>query len=185
MAVARRVEIMAPAGSWASLNAALQGGADSVYFGVGQLNMRARASDNFSLEDLEKIGDRCRVPGVRTYLTLNTIVYDDDLVTVRAIIDRALAAGISAVIAADHAVVQYANQAGMEVHVSTQTNITNVEAIRFWAQFADVVVLARELNLQQIEHIVAAVAAEDIRGPSGRLVPRRRPSWVASTVARK
>ena len=139
-------EIMAPAGSYESLMAAIQGGADSIYFGIEGLNMRARSSNNFTIDDLHRIAQICKNT-VKSYLTVNTIIYNDDLSLMRKIVDAAKEAGLSAIIAADVAVLMYARSRGMEVHLSTQLNITNTEALKFYARFADVVVLARELNL--------------------------------------
>jgi len=164
------VELMAPAGSFESLTAAIQGGADSVYFGVEQLNMRARASINFTIADLKKIVKQCRAHGVKTYLTLNTIVYDHDISAVKKIISEALKAGIDAVIASDQAVISHAFAAGMEVHISTQVNITNAETVKFYSHFAAVVVLSRELSLRQIKKISDAIVKEKITGPGGNLV---------------
>lgn len=163
-------EIMAPAGSWESLSAAIQAGTDSVYFGVEHLNMRSRSSNNFTLDDLRKIASICAENGVKSYLTLNTVIYDSDLPDMRAIIDAAKEAGISAIIAADVAVMMYAVSQGVEVHLSTQLNIANVEALRFYAQFADVVVLARELNLTQVAAIHQTIQEENICGRSGKPV---------------
>lgn len=163
-------EIMAPAGSWESLSAAIQAGADSVYFGVEHLNMRSRSSNNFTLDDLRKIASICAEHGVKSYLTLNTVIYDSDLPDMRAIVDAAKEAGISAIIAADVAVMMYAVSQGVEVHLSTQLNIANVEALRFYAQFADVVVLARELNLTQAATIHQTIQEENICGRSGKPV---------------
>lgn len=163
-------EIMAPAGSWESLSAAIQAGADSVYFGVEHLNMRSRSSNNFTLDDLRKIASICAKHGVKSYLTLNTVIYDSDLPDMRAIVDAAKEAGISAIIAADVAVMMYAVSQGVEVHLSTQLNIANVEALRFYAQFADVVVLARELNLTQVAAIHRTIREENICGRSGKPV---------------
>lgn len=163
-------EIMAPAGSWESLSAAIQAGADSVYFGVEHLNMRSRSSNNFTLDDLRKIASICAENGVKSYLTLNTVIYDSDLPDMRAIVDAAKEAGISAIIAADVAVMMYAVSQGVEVHLSTQLNIANVEALRFYAQFADVVVLARELNLTQAATIHQTIQEENICGRSGKPV---------------
>lgn len=163
-------EIMAPAGSWESLSAAIQAGADSVYFGVEHLNMRSRSSNNFTLDDLRKIASICAEHGVKSYLTLNTVIYDSDLPDMRAIVDAAKEAGISAIIAADVAVMMYAVSQGVEVHLSTQLNIANVEALRFYAQFADVVVLARELNLTQVAAIHQTIQEENICGRSGKPV---------------
>ena len=146
-------EIMAPVGSRESLAAAIQAGADSIYFGIENLNMRARSANTFTIEDLREIAQTCDEHDMKSYLTVNTIIYDQDLALMRTIVDAAKSAGISAVIAADVAVMSYARQIGQEVHLSTQLNISNVEALRFYAQFADVVVLARELNLEQVAEI--------------------------------
>ncbi|MBR1426290.1 MAG: U32 family peptidase [Paludibacteraceae bacterium] len=164
------VEIMAPVGCWESLAAAIQAGADSVYFGIEQLNMRARSSVNFTTEDMHRIVARCREAGVKTYLTLNTVIYPEDLPLMREIADNALAAGVDAVIASDIAVMQYANSIGLEVHLSTQLNIANTEALRFYAQFADVVVLARELNMQQVAAIRDDIRDRHILGRHGQPV---------------
>ena len=160
-------EIMAPVGSYESLAAAIAAGADSVYFGVEGLNMRSRSSANFTLEDLREIASRCNANGVKTYLTVNTIVYNEDLPKVDAIVSAAVEAGISAVIASDLAVFAACRRHGMEVHISTQCNISNIEAVRFYASVADVMVLARELNLTQVRQIYDAIENEDIRGPHG------------------
>lgn len=161
---------MAPVGSYESLYAAIDAGADAVYFGVEGLNMRARSSVNFTLADLHRIAGICDAAGVRTYLTVNTILYDNDLDVCRNIIDAARQAGISAIIASDIAAILYARQAGVEVHISTQANVSNIEAVRFYARWADVVVLARELSLDQVGAISRAIAEEGITGPSGRPV---------------
>lgn len=163
-------EIMAPVGTYESLSAALQGGADSVYFGVEGLNMRARSSANFTLEDLRHIVEICTEKGVKTYLTVNTVIYNDELGKMREVIDAAKAAGVSAVIASDMAAILYARSIGVEVHISTQCNISNYEAVRFFAQYADVVVLARELNMEQVAAIHKSISAEGLKGPSGELV---------------
>lgn len=163
-------EIMAPAGSWESLQAAIQAGADSVYFGIERLNMRSRSSSNFTTEDLHRIVERCKEAGVKSYLTINTIIYDEDLELMREIVDNAKEAGVSAIIAADVAVMQYAVSQGVEVHLSTQLNISNVEALRFYAQFADVVVLARELNMDQVAEIHRRIVEEKIVGRNGDLI---------------
>ncbi|QSH41719.1 U32 family peptidase [Lentisphaerota bacterium ZTH] len=162
-----KIEVMAPAGSFDSLAAAIRAGADSVYFGVGSLNMRSRATVNFSIDDLPKIIRLCRKAGVKTYLTLNIIVYDDELTFVRNTCDAAKAAGVDAVIAADMAVIKYADKIGLPVHVSVQANVSNIESVRFYAQFADVMVLARELTLAQINKIITTIDQENICGPSG------------------
>jgi putative protease len=164
------IELMAPAGNFESLQAAIDNGADSVYFGVEQLNMRARASINFTLDDLPEISRRCSEKKVRTYLTLNTIIYDHDLSVVRTLINKAKEANISAVIAMDQAVIAMARSVHMEVHISTQINITNIETVKFYAMFADTIVLSRELSLRQVKKITEQIEKEYIKGPSGRLV---------------
>ena len=165
-----KIELMAPAGSFESLQAALDNGADSVYFGVEQLNMRARSSINFTLDDLQEISRRCKEKHVRTYLTLNTIIYDHDLSIIKSLLDKAKEADITAVIAMDQAVIAYARQIGMEVHISTQINITNIETVKFYALFADTMVMSRELSLRQIKKICEQVEKEQVKGPSGKLV---------------
>lgn len=164
------IEIMSPAGSWESLQAAIQGGAASVYFGVGQLNMRSKSSFNFTLDDLEAIVGICRGHGIRSYLTVNTVLYDNELDDMRRIVDAASEHGITAIIATDLAAIQYARSIGMEVHISTQLNVTNLESLRFFAAYADVMVLARELNLSQVKEIAEAIRKERITGPSGKPV---------------
>jgi putative protease len=164
------VEIMAPVGSYESLMAAIQAGAGSVYFGVEQLNMRARSSNNFTLDDLKKITETAHSKGVKTYLTVNVVVFDNELEQLHQIIDAAKEAGVSAIIASDIAAIQYARQVGVEVHISTQVNITNIEAVRFYAQFADVVVLAREMNIGRVWEISRQIREQNITGPSGKLV---------------
>ncbi len=163
-------EIMAPVGSRESFAAALQAGADSIYFGIEHLNMRAHSASTFTISDLKEIADTCRQHGVKSYLTVNTIIYGEDLPLMREILDAAKEASISAVIASDIAVMTYANKIGVEVHLSTQLNISNIEALRFYAQFADVVVLARELNIRQVHEIYEAIVADNICGPSGQLI---------------
>ena len=165
-----KTEIMAPVGSWESLAAAIEAGADSVYFGIEYLNMRARSSANFTTKDLHIIVRRCREAGVRTYLTLNTVMYPEDLPLMRTIVDNAKEAGLDAIIASDIAVMQYANEVGVEVHLSTQLNIANTEALRFYAQFSDVVVPARELNMEQVAQIHRDIIEQDIRGRKGELI---------------
>ena len=165
-----KIELMAPAGSFESLQAALDNGADSVYFGVEQLNMRARSSINFTLDDLQEISRRCKEKHVRTYLTLNTIIYDHDLSIIKTLLDKAKQADITAVIAMDQAVIAYARQIGMEVHISTQINITNIETVKLYALFADTMVMSRELSLRQIKKICEQVEKEQVKGPSGKLV---------------
>lgn len=164
------IEIMAPVGCWESLAAAIEAGATSVYFGIEYLNMRARSSANFTTEDLHKIVGICCEAGVKTYLTLNTVMYPEDLPLMRTIVDNAKAAGLDAIIASDIAVMQYARSQGVEVHLSTQLNIANTEALRFYAQFADVVVLARELNMAQVASIHRDIVEQHICGPKGELL---------------
>lgn len=163
-------EIMAPVGSWESLHAAINAHADAIYFGIQGLNMRSRSANNFTIDDLPEIARICETEKVKTYLTVNTVIFDTDIATCHAIIDAAKAAGISAIIASDIAAISYARSVGVEVHISTQVNITNIEAVKFYAQFADVVVLARELNLDQVRAIHDAIVAENITGPAGRLI---------------
>lgn len=163
-------EVMAPVGSRESLAAAIQAGADSVYFGIGQLNMRSHSANKFGIDDLHDIARQCGEHGIKTYLTVNTIIYDNDMAAMRQIIDAARQAGITAVIAGDVAVMTYCRSVGQEVHLSTQLNISNTEALRFYAQFADVVVLARELNLDQVSHIHHAIEEQRICGPGGEPV---------------
>ncbi|MBD78679.1 MAG: collagenase-like protease [Crocinitomicaceae bacterium] len=165
-----KVELMAPAGSFAAMQAAIDNGADSIYFGVDQLNMRARATMNFTLGDLEEISQRCSEKGVRTYLTLNTIIYDHDLSIVKRVIDAVKKHKITAVIASDQAVIGYASSQGVEVHISTQLNVTNAETVKFYSHFADTMVLSRELSLSQMKAIVDGVKKQNITGPSGKLV---------------
>ena len=164
------IEIMAPAGSWESLMAAIHAGADSVYFGIEKLNMRAKSSSNFTTDDLREIVRICNENNVKSYLTVNTILYDNDLNLMREIIDVAKEVQVSAIIASDVSALMYANQVGVEVHLSTQLNISNVDALRFYAQFADVVVLARELNMEQVSAIHKAIVDEQIKGRSGELI---------------
>lgn len=167
---ARQVEIMAPVGSFESLSAALHAGCHSVYFGVEQLNMRARSTVNFTTEDLHEIAHRCKERGVKAYLTLNTILYDHDIRLMKTLVDAAKVSGISAIIASDHAAMSYCRKIGMPVHISTQTNVTNVETIEFYADYADVMVLSRELSLRQVAHITKEIERSQIKGPSGKLV---------------
>ncbi len=164
------IEIMAPVGCWESLAAAIEAGANSVYFGIEYLNMRARSSANFTTQDLHTIVETCQAAGVKTYLTLNTVMYPEDLPLMRDIVNHAKEAGLTAIIASDIAVLQYANEVGVEVHLSTQLNIANTEALRFYAQYADVVVLARELNMEQVASIHKDIIEQDIRGKHGELV---------------
>ena len=164
------LEIMAPAGNFECLHAAIQGGADSVYFGVGKLNMRSHSANNFAPEDLQEVVRICREAGVKSYLTLNIVLYQEDLGPMREALDAAKAAGVSAIIASDMAAINYCRQLGLEVHISTQLSISNVESLKFYAGFADVVVLARELNLEQVKDIHETIVRENITGPSGQLV---------------
>ena len=168
--IAKDFEIMAPVGSRESLAAAIQAGAGSVYFGVEQLNMRSHSANHFTIDDLREIAEICREHDIKSYLTVNTIIYGEDIPLMRDIIDAAHEAGISAVIASDVAVMQYCRRVGQEVHLSTQLNISNIEALRFYAQFADVVVLARELRLEQVAEIYRQVCEEHVCGPSGELI---------------
>lgn len=166
----KKVELLAPAGSFESLQAAIQAGANSVYFGIEQLNMRARSSANFTIDDLRKIAEICHAHQVKAYLTLNTIVYDHDINLMKNIIDAAAASTIDAVIASDHAVFNYAKKRGVKVHISTQANVSNLESVEFFANFADVVVLARELSLKQVAYLAQQIKRYDIRGISGDLM---------------
>ncbi len=163
-------EIMAPVGSRESLAAAIQAGADSIYFGIGQLNMRSHSANKFTIDDLREIAATCNEKGIKTYLTVNTIIYGEDIPVMHQIVDAAKEAGITAVIASDVAVMTYCQQIGQEVHLSTQLNISNIEALRFYAQFADVVVLARELNMSQVAEIYRQIEEEHICGPSGEQI---------------
>ncbi len=165
-----KIELMAPAGNFESLQAAIDNGADSVYFGVEQLNMRARASINFTMDDLPEIAKRCGTKNIRTYLTLNTIIYDHDLSVVKTLLTKAKDAGITAVIASDQAVIASARSLGIEVHISTQLNVTNIETVKFYSLFADTMVLSRELSLRQVKMITEQIEKEQVKGPSGRLV---------------
>lgn len=167
---ARKLELMAPAGGFDALQAALDNGADSVYFGVDQLNMRARATMNFTLGDLEEIVEKCSSRGVKTYLTLNTIIYNHDLSLIKTVVNRVKESGITAIIASDQAIIGYAKSQGVDVHISTQLNITNIETVKFYALFANVMVLSRELSLRQVKEICDGVIEEDVRGPNGELV---------------
>ncbi|MCM1522153.1 MAG: U32 family peptidase [Muribaculaceae bacterium] len=163
-------EIMAPVGSYESLHAAIQAGTDAIYFGVEGLNMRSRSSVNFTLDDLRKIASICDEAGVKSYLTVNTIIYDGEMDRMREVIDAVSQSGISAIIATDIAAISYARSKGVEVHISTQLNVSNTEAVRFFAQWADVMVLARELTLEQVKEIHDAILRDDIRGPKGELI---------------
>ncbi len=164
------IEIMAPVGSYESLQAAIQGGANAVYFGVGTFNMRSRSSANFSLEDLSKISQICKTHNIRSYLTLNTIVYDNELEEVYKVADAAKKEGITAVIASDLAVLEYLKEIGMEIHISTQCNITNIQSVKFYSRYADVMVTARELSLEQVKKITKQIEELQIKGPAGELV---------------
>ncbi|WP_120273179.1 peptidase U32 family protein [Mangrovibacterium diazotrophicum] len=166
----RDIEIMAPVGSYESLAAAIQGGAGSVYFGVEGLNMRSRSSNNFTLDDLRSIAEKAHSHGVKTYLTVNTIIFDHELDKLHEVINAAKEAGISAIIASDISAILYARSVGVEVHISTQVNITNFEAVKFYAQFADVVVLAREMDMEKVAEISRKIKEQDIRGPKGELI---------------
>ena len=163
-------EIMAPVGSYDSLAAAIQGGANSIYFGIEGLNMRAKSSNNFTMDDLKQIAVICKENGLKSYLTVNTIIYDNDISLMHEIVNAAKEAELSAVIASDVAVMMYARSIGVEVHLSTQLNITNTESLKFYGQFADVVVLARELNLDQVASIYKDIVEQNIRGPKGELI---------------
>lgn len=161
---------MAPVGSWESLTAAINAGCNSIYFGIEQLNMRARSSINFTQDDLVKIAETCNAAHVKTYITMNTIMYDHDMQLMRSIVQTAKDSGITALIASDHAVMAFANKIGMPVHISTQTNVTNIETVEFYSTFADVMVLSRELSLRQVKHITNEIKRREITGPSGKLV---------------
>jgi putative protease len=165
-----KIEIMAPVGSYEALMGAIQGGAGSVYFGVGQLNMRSRSAANFTLDDLQKITAICKEAGIRSYLTLNTIIYGHEITEMHELVDAAKANGVSAIIASDISVLEYARSIGLEIHISTQCNITNIEAVKFYSRYGDVMVTARELNLTQVGAITTAVKEQNITGPSGKLV---------------
>lgn len=167
---ANDIEIMAPVGSYESLMAAIQGGANSVYFGIGNLNMRSRSSKNFTIDDLVKISDICKQHNIRTYITLNTVIYDSEMEAMHEIVDAAKENHITAIIASDQSVIQYAYSVGVEIHMSTQTNITNIQAVKYYSQFADVMVTARELKVSQVKDITTAIKEQNICGPSGKLV---------------
>ena len=168
--MAEDIEIMAPVGSYESLTAAVQAGADSVYFGIGPLNMRAHSAKRFTVEDLKKITDICKENKVRSYLTVNTVIYDEDIKQMQELCDAAKEAGITAVIVTDIAAMQYAKKIGLRIHASTQLNISNIEAVRYFSKFVDVIVLARELTLNQINNICNAIKEQEIKGPEGKLV---------------
>lgn len=164
------IEIMAPVGSFESLMAAIQGGANSIYFGVEQLNMRSQSSFNFTLNDLSEIAGICKENGIKSYLTVNCIIYDEDIDQMKEVINAAKDSGISAVIVSDQAAINYARTVGVEVHISTQLNISNIETLKFYAPYADVVVLARELNMDQVKNIYNKIVTENIVGPKGKLI---------------
>jgi U32 family peptidase len=164
------IELMSPVGSYEALMAAIQAGAGSVYFGVGKLNMRSRSSQNFTIDDLVKIVELCKENNVRSYLTLNAVIFDNEIEEMKSVVDKALESGVTAVIASDISVMDYCKMKGVNVHISTQCNITNLQAVKFYAQYADVMVMARELTLQQVSEIVAGIERENIKGPSGELV---------------
>lgn len=170
MPLPRTIELMSPAGSYESLMAAIKAGCNSVYFGVEQLNMRARSSSNFMLEDLKKIAQIGKDNNVKTYLTLNTILYDHDIALMKSIVNAAKESGITAIIASDHAVMNYAKKIGVEIHISTQANVSNIDTVEFYANFADVVVLARELSLKQVADISREIKRRNITGPAGKLI---------------
>ena len=164
------IEVMAPVGSYEALSAAIQAGAGSVYFGIGKLNMRSKSTKNFNLDDLGVISNICHDNGVKSYVTVNTVVFDEEIEEMHALLDAVKANGISAVIASDQSVIQYAREIGVEVHISTQCNITNIEAVKYYSQFADVMVTARELNINQVRHITEEIERRNITGPGGDLV---------------
>ena len=164
------IEVMAPVGSYEALSAAIQAGAGSVYFGIGKLNMRSKSTKNFNLDDLGVISNICHENGVKSYVTVNTVVFDEAIEEMHALLDAVKANGISAVIASDQSVIQYAREIGVEVHISTQCNITNIEAVKYYSQFADVMVTARELNINQVRHITEEIERRNITGPGGDLV---------------
>ncbi len=164
------IEIMAPVGSYEALSAAIQAGAGSVYFGIGKLNMRSKSTKNFTLDDLHTISETCHEHGVKSYVTVNTVVFDEEMDEMHALLDTIKANNISAIIASDQSVIQYARKIGVEVHMSTQCNITNIEAVKYYSQFADVMVTARELNINQVKHITEEIERQHITGPGGELV---------------
>lgn len=166
----KKIELMAPAGGFDAMQAALDNGADSIYFGVDQLNMRARATMNFTLGDLEEIAQKCSDRNVKSYLTLNAIIYNHDLSLIKTVVNRVKEAGITAIIASDQAVIGYAKSQGVDVHISTQLNVTNIETVKFYSLFANVMVLSRELSLRQVKEICEGVIEEDVRGPNGELI---------------
>lgn len=167
---ANEIEIMAPVGSYESLMAAIDAGADSVYFGVGQLNMRSHSANNFNLEDLKNICSIAKENNVKTYLTVNTVIYDEEIEYMKQVADTAKESGVSAIIASDMAVISYANEIGQEIHLSTQCNVSNIQAVKYYSKFADVIVTARELSLDKVKSITQQIAEQNIRGPKGELV---------------
>lgn len=167
---ANEIEIMAPVGSYESLMAAIDAGADSVYFGVGQLNMRSHSANNFNLEDLKNICSIAKENNVKTYLTVNTVIYDEEIEYMKQVVDTAKESGVSAIIASDMAVISYANEIGQEIHLSTQCNVSNIQAVKYYSKFADVIVTARELSLDKVKSITRQIAEQNIRGPKGELV---------------
>lgn len=167
---ANEIEIMAPVGSYESLMAAIDAGADSVYFGVGQLNMRSHSANNFNLEDLKNICSIAKENNVKTYLTVNTVIYDEEIEYMKQVVDTAKESGVSAIIASDMAVISYANEIGQEIHLSTQCNVSNIQAVKYYSKFADVIVTARELSLDKVKSITQQIAEQNIRGPKGELV---------------
>ena len=164
------IEIMAPVGSYEALSAAIQAGAGSIYFGIGKLNMRSKSTKNFTLDDLHNIATICNEHNVKSYVTINTVVFDEELDEMRQLVDAVKSNGISAIIASDQSVIQYARQIGVEVHMSTQCNITNIEAIKYYSQFADVMVTAREVSVNQVKAITRKIEEQNIRGPKGELI---------------
>lgn len=166
----KTVELLSPAGSYEALMAAIKAGCNSVYFGVEQLNMRARSTNNFRTEDLDQIASICKSNNVKSYLTLNTVMYDHDINLMKRIVDRAKESGITALIASDHAVLNYAKKSGVEIHISTQANISNIDTVEFYASYADVMVLARELSLKQVAEITRQIKNRNITGPKGNLI---------------
>jgi len=168
--VNNQIEVMAPVGSYEALSAAIKAGANSIYFGIEQLNMRARSSINFTLDDIQKVSDICKTNNIKSYITLNTVMYDHDLQLMRSIVDKAKECDISAVIASDHSVMNYARKISVPIHISTQANVSNIEAVEFYSVFADVMVLARELSLKQVAEITREIKRRNITGPNGELV---------------
>jgi putative protease len=166
----KNIELLAPAGSEAALSAAIKGGADAIYFGVGHLNMRCRAASNFQIEDIHKVVRKCNYCNVKSYLVLNTVVYDDELNEIKEICDLAKKEGVTAVIASDIGVIKYAYDIGLNVHISVQANISNLDSVKFHSQFANVMILARELNLNQVRYIIEQIKEQHITGPSGELI---------------